>query len=165
MTNQITLLAKELGKVLTERRWKCVTAESCTGGGLSYWITSVPGSSEWFERGLVTYSNQAKEELLGVKKNTLKNFGAVSRETAQEMALGALQHCPADISVAITGIAGPDGGSVDKPVGLVWIATATKDGQVNAESYLFLGDRSAIREQAIVAALRQFLNCVMPACS
>src|SRR5580692_9827540 len=98
MTNKIILLAEELGNVLTKRRWRCVTAESCTGGGLSYWITSVPGSSAWFERGLVTYSNQAKQELLDVKSITLENFGAVSAETAQEMALGALQHSYAQIS-------------------------------------------------------------------
>ncbi len=158
MTNQITLLVEKLGKVLTERRWQCVTAESCTGGGLSYWITSIPGSSIWFERGLVTYSNQAKQELLGVKAATLTKFGAVSAETAHEMALGALQHSPAHISAAITGIAGPDGGSTDKPVGLVWIATATKENQVNAKSYLFPGDRYSIREQSIVAALQQLLN-------
>lgn len=159
MTNQITLLAEELGKVLTERRWQCVTAESCTGGGLSYWITSIPGSSAWFERGLVTYSNQAKQELLGVRATTLANFGAVSAETAQEMAIGALQHSPAHISVAVTGIAGPDGGSLDKPVGLIWIATATTtEGQVNAEGYVFQGDRCSTREQSIAAALQQLLR-------
>jgi nicotinamide-nucleotide amidase len=158
MTNKIILLAEELGKVLTARRWQCITVESCTGGGLSYWITSIPGSSVWFERGLVTYSNQAKQELLGVRATTLANFGAVSAETAQEMALGALQHSPAHISAAITGIAGPDGGSIDKPVGLVWIATATKQGTVNSKSYHFQGNRCSVREQSILAALQQLLE-------
>jgi nicotinamide-nucleotide amidase len=158
MTNKIILLAEGLGKILTERHWQCVTAESCTGGGLSYWLTSIPGSSAWFERGLVTYSNQAKQELLGVHPTTLANFGAVSRETAEEMALGALEHSPAHVSAAITGIAGPDGGSADKPVGLVWIATATKEGDTNHKSYLFQGDRCSVREQSIVAALQQMLE-------
>lgn len=158
MLNKILLLADELGKILTERRWQCVAAESCTGGGLSYWITSVPGSSAWFERGLVTYSNQAKQELLGVRASTLENFGAVSTETAQEMARGALKHSPAHISIAITGIAGPDGGSIEKPVGLVWIATATKQGDINPKSYLFQGDRCSVREQSIVAALQQLVE-------
>lgn len=158
MTNKIILLAETLAKTLIERQWQCVTAESCTGGGLSYWLTSIPGSSVWFERGLVTYSNQAKQELLGVRAATLANFGAVSAETAQEMALGALKHSPAHVSAAITGIAGPDGGSVDKPVGLVWIATATKQGDINTKSYLFQGDRCSVREQSIDAALQQMLE-------
>lgn len=154
MTSKIILLVEELGNALMKRQWQCVTAESCTGGGLAYWLTSIPGSSAWFERGFVTYSNHAKEELLGVSSATLTNFGAVSRETAQEMARGALQNSRAHISVAITGIAGPDGGTVEKPVGLVWIATATQD-QVHAESYVFQGDRWSIREQSILAALQQ----------
>src|SRR3990167_5136864 len=110
-------LAKELGTTLKPRGLLLATAESCTGGGLSYWITSVPGSSDWYERGFVTYSNAAKIEMLGVRSATLEKFGAVSEEIAREMALGALAHSKANVSIAVTGIAGPDGGTPDKPVG------------------------------------------------
>lgn len=155
---KIESLTIKLGKQLQQHQWTCVTAESCTGGGLSYWITAVPGSSTWFERGLVTYSNKAKQELLGVNAATLTKFGAVSAETAQEMAMGALQHSPAQISVAITGIAGPDGGTVEKPVGTIWIASAIKQGEIITRKHLFQGDRGAIREQSIIAALELLLT-------
>jgi nicotinamide-nucleotide amidase len=135
-----------------------VTAESCTGGGLAYWITSVPGSSAWLERGFVTYSQAAKQQLLGVKIETLKNFGSVSEETAREMAEGALKQSEADISIAITGIAGPDGGSVNKPVGTVWFGLAKRDFQTTAWVEIFSGDRQAIRLQAISRALKEVLN-------
>src|SRR5579862_4607452 len=118
-------LAKEVGERFKSRGLKLVTAESCTGGGLAYAITSIPGSSAWFERGLVTYSNISKEELLGVNPGTLATFGSISAEAAKEMAEGALRHSQAQISIALTGIAGPEGGSLDKPVGTVWIACAS----------------------------------------
>lgn len=157
MTNKIELLAMELGLALSKHNWQCVTAESCTGGGLSYWITSVPGSSAWFERGFITYSNAAKQEIIGVSDQTLINFGSVSEATAREMAEGALRHSDAHISVAITGIAGPDGGTADKPVGTVWIATAIHQNETLAKKHVFCGDRRSIREQSIVAALEQLL--------
>ena len=142
-----------LSKQLLAREWKLVTAESCTGGGLAYHLTNVPGSSDWFERGFVTYSNAAKEEMLGVRSATLKTFGAVSEETAREMAAGALKNSAAQCSVAITGIAGPLGGSAEKPVGTVWFAWGFPTETILAERRLFSGDRGEIREQAIRVAL------------
>jgi nicotinamide-nucleotide amidase len=160
MTNKIALLAQELGERLLKLKWQCVTAESCTGGGLAYRITSVPGSSAWFERGFVTYSNQAKHDLLKVKNETLTNFGAVSEETVREMAQGALIKSQSQISVAITGIAGPGGGSIDKPLGTVWIGTAVNQDEIITKHYLFQGNRDAIRQQSIIAALKQLLNSI-----
>ncbi len=132
---------------------KVTTAESCTGGGLCYWLTSVPGSSDWVDRGFVTYSNQSKIDMLGVPAATIDTHGAVSCETAHAMANGALQHSKADIAISITGIAGPDGGSPDKPVGTVWIGWAGRQLTTDAELYTFQGDRQSIRLQTIVAAL------------
>lgn len=138
---------------LTERGLRLTTAESCTGGGLSYWLTSVPGSSDWFDRGFVTYSNAAKVAMLGVDPQCLETAGAVSEETALAMAKGALLHSRADLSIAITGVAGPDGGSTEKPVGTVWIAWADQK-EVRAQRYHFEGDRQAVRLQSMVAALK-----------
>ncbi len=143
----------EVAKKLQTKGLLLATAESCTGGGLSYWLTSVPGSSVWFERGFITYSNQAKMDLLGVRASTLDNHGAVSEETAHEMAEGILHNSPADLGLAITGIAGPDGGTPDKPVGTVWLAIAGKNLPVRAEVHIFTGDRQAVRLQAIAKAL------------
>lgn len=157
MLDKIKQQVLELAERFKTSGLKLVTAESCTGGGLAYWITSVPGSSAWFERGFVTYSNTAKEQLLGVKTITLNTFGSVSEQTAHEMAEGALQHSEADMSIAITGIAGPDGGSVDKPVGTVWFGLAKRNYQTIAFMEAFLGDRQAIRLQAISRALEQVL--------
>ena len=130
------------------------TAESCTGGLLSAALTSVPGSSTVFERGFVTYSNRAKHELLGVAEDTLQAHGAVSEQTAREMAEGALRHSAADIAVSITGIAGPGGGTDEKPVGLVHFACAARDGETIALMKLF-GDigRDEVRYQAVLTAL------------
>ena len=155
MTKQ---LANSLGQQLKTRGWKLVTAESCTGGGLAYTITSIAGSSVWFDRGLVTYSNTSKEELLGVNSATLKTYGSVSAETAQEMAKGALKNSQAQISIAITGIAGPDGGTADKPVGTVWIACATSTQAVQVSHHLFSGDRATVREKTIKTALDILLS-------
>ncbi len=116
------VMAEQVGKLLVAHNMMLVTAESCTGGGLSQAITSIPGSSEWFERGYVTYSNEAKQELLDVRAETLARYGTVSEEVVSEMAEGALRHSRAHISVAVTGIAGPEGGVPDKPVGTVWLA-------------------------------------------
>ncbi|HWF05168.1 MAG TPA: CinA family protein [Candidatus Angelobacter sp.] len=156
MATLIEQLAENLGEQLKKKGWRLVTAESCTGGGLSYAITDIAGASQWFDRGFITYSNIAKEELLGVKTETLKTFGSVSEETAREMAEGALyhNHSQAHISIAITGIAGPDGGSAEKPVGTVWIACAGKSLPTMASHYIFSGNRKEVRQQAIEIALK-----------
>ena len=149
-----------LGQALKKHQWTLVTAESCTGGGLAYWLTSVPGSSEWFERGFVTYSNASKQELLSVKTLTLEKFGAVSEETAREMAEGALSKSLANVSMAITGIAGPDGGSPEKPVGTVWFAWKQPTLETQTKKVLLSGNREEIREQAIRFALEQLQACL-----
>ena len=151
-------LAEVLGRALSARGHKLVTAESCTGGWLAQAITAVPGSSGWFERGFVVYSNASKCEVLGVRAETLARFGAVSIETAAEMAEGALQASHADVSVAITGIAGPAGGDADKPVGTVCLAFAGGSPPPAARVFHFEGDREAVRRQAIVAALEGLIE-------
>jgi nicotinamide-nucleotide amidase len=153
MTEKMEKVAEEIGQLLMQRGLMLTTAESCTGGGLSYVITEVPGSSDWFERGFVTYSNAAKIDMLGVKQATLETFGAVSEQTAREMAEGALSHSQATISIAVTGIAGPTGGSVEKPVGTVWIAWATPSHPTQTVHCLFTGDRRTIRTRTIERAL------------
>jgi nicotinamide-nucleotide amidase len=150
-------LSKQVGLFLKEKGWKLTVAESCTGGGLGESITSVAGSSAWFDRGFITYSNEAKIEMLGVNLKTIETFGAVSKETVLEMSAGALQRSSAQLSVAISGIAGPDGGTPEKPVGTVWIAWAGKIGQC-AQAFVFKGNRQAVREQAIEAALQGILT-------
>jgi nicotinamide-nucleotide amidase len=134
-----------------------VTAESCTGGWVAQAVTAIPGSSDWFERGFVTYSNAAKRELLGVKKKTLQKHGAVSEETAREMAKGALKHSRGTIAVAVTGIAGPTGGSDKKPVGTVCFAFATSRG-VYSETLRFKGNRESVRRQSVIRALEGVLE-------
>lgn len=126
MSEEILALAQKLGQHLKQTNKKITTAESCTGGGLGFWITSAAGSSAWYERGYITYSNEAKHSLLDVQSTTLHSFGAVSEQTAREMAEGALTHSDADYAISVTGIAGPDGGDKDKPVGTVWMAYAQK---------------------------------------
>lgn len=148
----------ELREILLSKGWKLATAESCTGGGVSETITSIPGSSDWFERGFVTYSNVSKIEMLGVKALTLEQFGAVSEQTAKEMAEGALNHSHAQVSLAVTGIAGPEGGTPDKPVGTVWFAWTGKDFQTQSHLKHFEGDRSTVRAQSIKFALENLLD-------
>ena len=134
-----------------------VTAESCTGGWAAQVVTSVSGSSDWFDRGFVTYSNAAKQELLGVRKSTLDKHGAVSEETAREMALGALGRSRGTIALAITGVAGPTGGSAAKPVGTVCIAWATKGkraARLSSETHRFSGGRESVRRQSVIRALQ-----------
>jgi nicotinamide-nucleotide amidase len=143
---------------LKELVLQLTTAESCTGGGLSYWLTSVPGSSAWFDRGFVTYSNSAKMEMLDVNEETLATEGAVSELAAREMAEGAHMHSEADLSIAITGIAGPEGGTHEKPVGTVWIAWTIPNKATYCKSFLFTGDRQQIRLQAMTSALEQLLE-------
>jgi nicotinamide-nucleotide amidase len=154
----VTDLAQELGLLLSARRQWLAVAESCTGGLIAQCITEVPGSSGWFERGLVTYSNRAKQELLGLTPQTLEQHGAVSRETAEAMARGLLVMAPADWAIAVTGIAGPGGGSPEKPVGLVWTAWAQKHGPVQSAHRQFSGSRAEIREAAAQAALQGLLE-------
>ena len=145
-------MLKELSEKLLSKHWHIATAESCTGGGLAQLLTSIPGSSDWFERGFVTYSNESKSEMLGVKTDTLEKYGAVSEEVAREMAEGALKYSHADVSIAITGVAGPDGGSVEKPVGTVWFAWCVS-GKTCSECKHFTGDRAHVREQAVEFAV------------
>jgi len=152
-----TPLAVDVGRALAERKWRLVTAESCTGGLVAGAITDVAGSSDWFDRGFVTYSNEAKVELLGVSPETLARSGAVSEATVREMAAGALARTRADIAVAITGVAGPTGGTREKPVGLVWFAWAVRGGPVDAESRRLDGDRAAVRDVSVGIALRGLL--------
>jgi nicotinamide-nucleotide amidase len=152
-----TRLAKQVGKALKSRGMTLATAESCTGGGIAHAITKVQGSSEWFDRGFVTYSNASKEEMLGVSPNTLKTHGAVSETTAREMADGALQYSRAEISLAVTGIAGPTGGTSEKPVGTVWFAWVCK-GKTNTVCHHINGDRDAVRVKATRIALQGVLS-------
>lgn len=158
----ISSLSSDVGQWLLTRNSSLVTVESCTGGGIAYAITSVAGSSEWFDRGLVTYSNQAKNELAAVPLSLILEHGAVSIEVAEAMAIGGLTNSNADIAVSVTGIAGPDGGSRDKPVGTVCFAWARKtDLRFNIElsqRCLFDGDREGIRKQSISHALRTIME-------
>jgi len=158
MSDDSFALAQRLGRVLAERRWTTATAESCTGGLIAGAITDVAGSSAWFDRGFVTYSNEAKSEMLGVRGETLAAHGAVSEATAREMAAGTLARSGADIAVAVTGIAGPAGGSPGKPVGLVCFAWARRGGPVDARTLHFAGDRAAVRTAAIAAALEGLIS-------
>ena len=151
-------LAARLGDCLSAREMKLATAESCTGGWLAKVITDLPGSSDWFNGSLVTYSNEAKQRILGVQKGTLDEFGAVSGETVLEMSDGVLANMDADVALSISGIAGPGGGSNDKPVGLVWFSWGRRDKPVLAEFHQFEGDRDAVRRQAVEKALQLLLN-------
>ncbi|MFI4869313.1 MAG: CinA family protein [Steroidobacterales bacterium] len=150
----LRLLAEQAGALLLANRRRIATAESCTGGWVAKCLTDIAGSSQWFERGYVTYSNPAKEQSIGVAHGVIETFGAVSRATAEQMAAGALHASGADAAIAITGIAGPDGGSVDKPVGLVWFALAQRVAPPVAERHQFAGDREAIRRAAVATALK-----------
>lgn len=149
----IEQLAIQVGNELKIRGLMCVTAESCTGGWAGQVITSVPGSSRWFDRGFITYTNQAKRELLGVSTDVLARFGAVSEQAVRAMAEGALANSRAQVSLAITGIAGPDGGTADKPVGTVWFAWSGKNRETRTEHCQFDGNRANVRRQAVEAAL------------
>jgi nicotinamide-nucleotide amidase len=151
-------LAAELGIVLKQQGWTLTLAESCTGGLAAQYITAIPGSSAWFDCGFVTYSNTAKLEILNVSQTTLDTYGAVSEETAHEMALGALKRSHAHLAAAITGIAGPEGGTADKPVGTVCFAWMDKTRKLVGETKLFAGDREAVRRQSAYHALK----CLLP---
>ncbi len=150
-------LAEQLGLCLTTKGLKLASAESCTGGWLAKIITDIPGSSAWFTGSVVSYSNEAKKSLLGVSESTLNEFGAVSGETVLEMSDGLFSHTDADVVVSVSGIAGPDGGSEDKPVGLVWLSWGKRDKTVFANPFNFAGDREAVRKHSI----KQALNCLL----
>ena len=152
------LLVREIGTNLQTRQWLLATAESCTGGGVAHALTAIAGSSEWFDSGLVTYSNAAKVAMLGVRQATLQQYGAVSVQTAAEMADGAIAAGRAQIACSITGIAGPGGGSVTKPVGTVCFGWASVDGNTVTRSQRLFGDRSAVREQSVRIALEGLLE-------
>ena len=156
--SEIEKLAERLGSLLLERGEWLAAAESCTGGWLAQSVTAIAGSSAWFDRGFVTYSNAAKVDMLGVPESTLERHGAVSEAVARAMAQGVLAHSRADWSVAITGIAGPSGGSPEKPVGTVCFAWAGKDGGCEAQTCHFSGDRAAVREQSVWYALNGLIE-------
>lgn len=155
---KIKPLARQLSQILIKKQCILATAESCTGGWVAQVLTSLPGSSAWFERGFVTYSNAAKEEMLGVDPVLIQKYGAVSCEVAEAMAQGALQFSHANLSLAITGIAGPGGGTVTKPVGTVCFAWAGKTVGIHSEQIHLKGDRATIRRQAVSYALNYLID-------
>ena len=163
MNEIATQQAEQLAEIFLKTSNKLVTAESCTGGGLAEILTRLPGSSDWFERGFVTYSNESKQEILSVPIETLEQFGAVSEETASAMAKGALENSRADYSVAITGIAGPGGGSEDKPVGTVCFAWYGRNEGSSTTRICFDGDRLKVREQACMLAMQGLLDLIQKA--
>jgi nicotinamide-nucleotide amidase len=161
--NEVTAAATELVKLCIERKLTIATAESCTGGLVAGAITEVPGSSAVLDRGFVTYSNDAKQQMLGVPAETLRDYGAVSRQTAEAMAQGALTKAKVDLAVSITGIAGPGGGSAEKPVGLVHFAAVTRDGTTMHAGKIFRGEkkdltRTEIRQKSVLQALDMLLE-------
>lgn len=157
---ELLQLAHIVGQKLHAKGWMLATAESCTGGWVAQIITAIPGSSAWFDRGFVTYSNRAKQEMLGVNGATLDTHGAVSEETVREMATGALAKSQAHISVSLSGIAGPGGGSPKKPVGTVCIGWAVNDSAPLSTTCRLSGDREEIRSRAVAAALRGLIELV-----
>jgi nicotinamide-nucleotide amidase len=146
--------AEKLLQICRERGLRLATAESCTGGLIAAALTHIAGSSDVFERGFVTYSNEAKTEMLGVPADMIQHHGAVSAEVAGSMAEGALAHSPADLAVSVTGVAGPGGGSVEKPVGLVWFGCAQRDHGCTTFKQSFAGDRTSVRAQSVAFALK-----------
>lgn len=158
MDKRLYQLAQQVGAALKSRALMLATAESCTGGWIGAAITAVPGSSDWYERGFITYSYAAKREMLGVKTKTLQKFGAVSEQTVTEMAAGALAASYAHVAVAVSGTAGPGGGTPEKPVGTVCLAWALRGGEPVAETRHFAGDREAVRRQAVERALERALE-------
>jgi nicotinamide-nucleotide amidase len=146
-------LAVEAGRVLQASGRMLVTAESCTGGWVAEAMTMVPGSSQWFERGFVTYTDLAKQDMLGVQATTLELHGAVSEATVREMVAGALAGSPGDVALAVSGVAGPSGGTAAKPVGMVCLAWGLRGGEPVAVTRHFPGDREAVRRYSVIAAL------------
>ncbi len=157
MEIKLISLVSNLGKKLQQQGLMIAVAESCTGGGIAQVLTEIAGSSQWFERGFITYSNHSKIEMLGVNQHTLEQFGAVSAKTALEMVEGVLTNSLANYAISVTGIAGPSGGSLEKPVGTVFIAWQYKNSLARVRKYLFKGSRQQIRQQAIIEALKESL--------
>jgi len=155
--SRLMSLVEDLARELIDRQWRCATAESCTGGAIARALTELPGSSDWFERGFVTYSNAAKREMLGVAGQTLERYGAVSEQTAREMADGALRHSRGQAAIAVTGIAGPSGGAPDKPVGTVAFAWAIRGAGTTSRVRQLDGDRQAVREAAVEQGIEGLL--------
>ena len=151
-------LAAQVGAALKAHGMMLATAESCTGGGVAQAVTDIAGSSAWFERGFVTYTNQSKVEMLGVRQSTLDTHGAVSEMTVREMAAGALAHSQADVAVAVSGIAGPSGGTPEKPVGTVCFAWAMRGAEPQVSRHILAGDRAAVREESVQITLQGILN-------
>ena len=156
--SELTELSEQLARVLLQQQKLLAVAESCTGGWLAKCLTDIAGSSQWFERGFVTYSNAAKQEMLGVRSATLLREGAVSEAVVLEMANGALEHSRADIAVAISGIAGPGGAVPGKPVGTVCFSWVYKNNKHQEDTEYFAGDREAVRRQSVACALRGLLD-------
>lgn len=155
LQEKIYIEASKLGQVLASKKIISCTAESCTGGLISGAITEISGSSGWFDRAFITYTNEAKHEMLDVRCETIDKYGAVSEETVREMSLGAIKNSKASLAVAVSGIAGPTGGSIDKPVGTVWLSWAVKDKVEQTFKASFQGDRKAVRLQTVLLALTQ----------
>ena len=151
-------LVEQLSAILLARGWRLACAESCTGGWICKYCTDLAGSSAWFDRGYVTYSDGAKRDMLDVQAATLERHGAVSEAVARQMALGALRRSAAEAALAVTGIAGPDGGSVQKPVGTVWFAWVLQGTEASSECVCFTGDRDSVRRQTVRHALQGLLN-------
>ncbi|EML7079634.1 nicotinamide-nucleotide amidase [Klebsiella oxytoca] len=160
--SELMQLSEQVGQALKARGATVTTAESCTGGWVAKTLTDIAGSSAWFERGFVTYSNEAKSQMIGVSEATLLDHGAVSEPVVVEMAIGALRAARADYAISVSGIAGPDGGSAEKPVGTVWFGVASASGQGVTQRECFAGDREAVRRQATAYGLnllwQQFLQ-------
>lgn len=157
MDRDLFELSERVGQALLAPGWMMASAESCTGGWVAECVTMVSGSSQWFDRGFVTYTNRAKQEMLGVQAQTLAAHGAVSEQTVAEMVQGALRHSQAQIALAISGVAGPTGGSPDKPVGTVCIGWGLRDAAPQVQRYRFDGDREAVRRQSVIEALNGVL--------
>jgi nicotinamide-nucleotide amidase len=157
---QLRQLADRLSEYCIARQHMLMTAESCTGGWIAKICTDLPGSSIWFEQGFVTYSNRAKKSMLGVSMETLSEHGAVSEAVVREMVAGALRHGNGDLAVAVSGIAGPGGGTHFKPLGTVWIAWQRGNGEASARRFQFKGDRAAVRFLAVEAALKGLIELV-----
>lgn len=162
MTQDVGALCKALAGELLARGWMLATAESCTGGMVAAACTDLAGSSGWFDRGFVTYSNEAKVDALGVDAAAIASHGAVSEVVARAMAFGAVRHSQARVAVAVTGVAGPSGGSADKPVGTVWFGFSV-DGRLSSETLRFPGDRAAVRQATVRHALTRLLDLVRAA--
>lgn len=160
MLKDFTKLASDVGQRLIGKSLHIVTAESCTGGWLAQTLTSIEGASAFFDRGFITYSNESKVELLGVADETLTKFGAVSEQTVKEMAQGALKYSRAQISLAITGLAGPGGGGEAKPIGMIWFGLVGTTLPLQAHCQRFVGDREQVRSQAVEFALKMLFNGV-----